>query len=333
MRILLATDAWLPQVNGVVRTLETTARELGRLGHEVRVVHPGLFANFPCTVYPEIHLGFPQRQQLDDMLRKFRPDTVHIATEGPVGFQMRGACVRRRRRFTTSYHTKFPEYLKTYLRLPLRLGHRLIRWFHSRAARVMVSTATLENELRARGFRNHIVRWSRGVDTELFRPRPRTFPASHRPIRMYVGRLAPEKNIEAFLRLPGPGVKYVVGDGPARVELQRQYPQAIFLGPLSGERLAEAYSNADVLVFPSRTDTFGLVILEALACGVPVAAYPVPGPADILGSPGTGALHENLETAVERALKTSDPAACVTLAQRYSWRKCTEQFLQNLARA
>lgn len=330
MRILLATDAWLPQINGVVRTLTATASELARLGHDVRVIQPGLFAHYSCTLYPEIHLAFPLRRQIDDVLRDFQPDTIHIATEGPIGFQTRQACVRRRRRFTTSYHTRFPEYLKAYLRLPLLLGHRLVRWFHYRAARVMVATTTLENELRNRGFRNRLVRWSRGVDTKVFRPRPRVFPASHRPIRMYVGRLAREKNIDAFLRLPGPGVKYLVGDGPARAALQREHPQALFLGPLQGEQLAAAYANADVLVFPSRTDTFGLVMLEALACGVPVAAYRVPGPADIVQPPRTGMLHDDLETAVEHALKHGDAAACVQLAEQYSWRRCTEQFVQNL---
>jgi glycosyltransferase involved in cell wall biosynthesis len=333
VRILIATDAWQPQVNGVVRTLSTTVRQLTQLGHDVKVIEPSLFLNFPCVVYPEIHLALPAERPMQLMLRRFAPDHIHIATEGPIGFQMRRLCQAQQLRFTTSYHTKFPEYLWELLGVPSSLSYRLLRWFHAPAAAIMVSTPSLEHELREWGFRNRLLRWSRAVDTGVFHPRPQTYPAHERPIQMYVGRVSREKNIDAFLRLETRGTKYVIGDGPARAELQQKYPQVRFLGPLSGEPLAEAYANADVFVFPSRTDTFGLVMLEALASGVPVAAYPVPGPIDIVRPPTTGALHDDLAVAVEMALRTSIPEACVALASQYTWEKCTRQFLDNLVPA
>lgn len=332
MKIVIATDAWLPQINGVVRTLRTTVGHLTRFGHQVQVIHPGQFPRLPCAIYPEVELAVPAGFALTDMIQEFRPDAVHIATEGPVGFEARRHCQRRRLRFTTSYHTKFPEYLRALMGLPSAITYRLLRWFHGPASAVMTATPTLEQELRSRGFANRIVRWSRGVDTDLFHPRPRRFPSDQRPILMYVGRVSREKNVEAFLSLKEPGTKYVVGDGPAREELQRKYPTAVFLGPLAGEPLAEAFANADVLVFPSRTDTFGLVILEALASGVPVAAYPVPGPRDIL-TPNTGALDEDLGAAVRRALREGDPEACVALAARYRWEEAARQFAANLVPA
>jgi glycosyltransferase involved in cell wall biosynthesis len=330
MKILIATDAWQPQVNGVVRTLHTTISELTRQGHEIRVVHPGQFLNFPCYVYPEIQLAVPGQSQVDDQIQAFDPDSIHIATEGPVGYHARRYCLRKKYRFTTSYHTKFPEYLRAYLWLPLALGYRFMKWFHHKSTRVMVATQTLERELRLWGFRNRMAYWSRGVDMDLFHPRPRTFPAEHRPILLYVGRVSREKNVEAFLNLKSSGVKYVVGDGPQRAELQKKYPESVFLGPLNGEKLAQAYANADLMVFPSMTDTFGLVILEALASGVPVAAYPAPGPMDILGTPGAGAMHADLQTAVDTALAQANPEVCVAVARKYSWENCTDQFLRNL---
>jgi glycosyltransferase involved in cell wall biosynthesis len=330
MKILIATDAWQPQVNGVVRTLKTTVGELTRQGHEVRIVHPGEFLNFPCYVYPEIHLAMPGEMQVDDQISAFDPDAIHIATEGPIGYHARRFCLRKKFRFTTSYHTKFPEYLRTYFWLPLVLGYHFMKWFHRKSSRVMVATRSVERELRFWGFRNRMVRWSRGVDTDLFHPRARSFPVGHRPILLYVGRVSREKNVEAFLNLRTTGTKYVVGDGPQRSELEKRYPEAVFLGPLAGDKLAEAYANADVMVFPSKTDTFGLVILEALASGVPVAAYPAPGPMDILGVPGAGAMDEDLQVAVDRALAQRDPVACVAVARKYSWENCTRQFLDNL---
>jgi glycosyltransferase involved in cell wall biosynthesis len=329
-RILIATDAWRPQVNGVVRTLETTARELAALGHAVEVVHPGRFASLPCPVYPEIRLALPGLSRVGRMISRFGPTSVHVATEGPIGLAVRHLCRRRRLRFTTSYHTRFPEYLHRFLRIPLGLSYDFLRWFHGASAAVMVATPSLEAELRGRGFTGRIARWSRGVDLRLFHPRPKTWPADRRPIALYVGRVSAEKSVEEFLRLPLAGRKYVVGDGPQRAQLQREHPDAVFLGYLSGEALAEAYANADVFVFPSRTDTFGLVLVEALASGVPVAAYPVTGPIDIVTDERVGALDEDLGRAVERALRLGDPAACVALAQGYSWANSTRQFLGNL---
>lgn len=330
MRILIASDAWLPQVNGVVRTLGTTVQHLERLGHQVKVIEPGMFMHFPCVVYPEIQLAVPEERPLLRMMRDFGPDAIHIATEGPIGMQVRRVCLNRRWRFTTSYATKFPEYLRALLGLPVALGYWFMKWFHGSSSGVMVATKTLEDELRGHGFANRIVRWSRAVDTDLFHPRARTLPECERPVQMYVGRVSLEKNLEAFLQLKAKGTKYVVGDGPARIELQRKYPEAIFLGPLSGEALAQAYANADVFVFPSRTDTFGLVMLEALASGVPVAAYPVMGPIDVVRPPLTGALHEDLGIAIEQALRHGDADACRHLAASYSWNECTRQFLSNL---
>jgi len=333
VRILIATDAWLPQVNGVVRTLGTTVRQLTQLGHAVKVIEPSLFPNIPCVVYPEIYLALPQDRPLQLLIRRFAPDAIHIATEGPIGFQVRRYCQAQQLHFTTSYHTKFPEYLQALLGVPVSISYRFLRGFQASAAAIMVSTPSLEHELRQWGFRNRLVRWSRAVETSVFHRRGHTYPAEQRPILMYVGRVSREKNVEAFLRLATRGTKYVVGDGPARAELQQKYPQAVFLGPLTGEPLAEAYANADVFVFPSRTDTFGLVILEALASGVPVAAYPVPGPIDILQPPCTGALHDDLAVAIERALRDGDPETCVALAEQFSWEKCTRQFLANLVSA
>lgn len=330
MRILIATDAWSPQVNGVVRTLRTTVAELERLGHAVRVVEPGLFPNIACPIYPEIRLAFPWTTRIDALLHRFQPERVHIATEGPIGLQVRRACIRHRLAFSTSYHTKFPEYLRTHLGIPPGLSYRFMRWFHGSSSSVMVATPSLEEDLRRRGFRCRFARWSRGVDMSLFHPRPRTYPPSHRPILMYVGRLSREKNLDDFFRIRTTGTKYLVGDGPLRRMLQRKHGDAVFLGSLIGESLGEAYANADVVVFPSKTDTFGLVILEALASGVPVAAYPVTGPRDILEPPLTGSVAEDLQAAVEKALRHGEPEACIGLARRYSWEETARQFVGNL---
>jgi len=330
MRILIATDAWLPQINGVVRTLSTTVEWLRRLGHDVQVIEPGQFLSFPCAVYPEIHLALPDERPLWKLIRDFDPDAIHIATEGPIGFQVRRLCVNRRLRFTSAFHTKFAEYLHALIKVPVALGYLYLRWFHAASVAMMVATRSMEEELRRHGFLNRIVRWSRAVDTERFYPREKSPSNLARPQMLYVGRVSREKNVEAFLQLRTIGTKCLVGDGPARTELAQKYPDAIFRGPLTGEPLAQAYAAADVFVFPSRTDTFGLVILEALASGVPVAAYPVAGPRDILTSPLVGALHENLEIAVEKAQRHGDPEECVRLASRYRWEECTRQFLANL---
>ncbi len=328
MRILIVTDAWFPQVNGVVRTLSTVANELRHMGHDVSVIGPHRFRTIPCPTYPDIQLAYDAGGKLPGMIEAYRPDAIHISTEGPLGFTARRYCRRKGHAFTTAYHTKFPEYIEARTRIPPSWTYRIMRWFHGAAERVMVSTGSIEAELRRNGFHN-IVRWSRGVDTALFRPRDKSFFADPRPIALYVGRVAVEKNIGAFLDLPFEGSKIVVGDGPQLKLLRRRYPRVRFVGMKTGEDLARHYAASDVFVFPSRTDTFGLVLLEALASGIPVAAYPVAGPIDVIGDAPVGCLDEDLAAAVATAL-TLSPTACREHALRFSWRNSAEQFLRNL---
>jgi glycosyltransferase involved in cell wall biosynthesis len=329
MRIMIVTDAWLPQTNGVVNTLRHTAAWLERFGHEVRMMTPVDFRTIACPTYPEIRISLFPSQKIASGMAEFQPDAVHIATEGPLGFAARRYCTHRNLRFTTSYHTRFPEYLRARCPLPLSASYRALRWFHHAADRCMVSTRTIDDQLTARGFRN-LARWQRGVDTELFRPRSKAFLDLPRPIVAYVGRVAIEKNIDAFLGMPWRGTKLVVGDGPHLARLKLQYPDAIYVGFRFGEDLAAHLAAADVMVFPSRTDTFGLVNLEAMACGVPVAAYPVAGPIDVIEDGLTGALDANLERAAMRALSI-DPQACRERALRSGWDKSTKEFENNLA--
>ncbi|WP_041042259.1 glycosyltransferase family 4 protein [Paramagnetospirillum magnetotacticum] len=334
MRILVVTDAWLPQVNGVVRTLDTLRAELERTGHQVVMVTPDRFRSLPCPTYPEIRLAFKPGRKLAAMIEAAQPCAIHIATEGPLGWAARRYCLRRKIPFTSAYHTKFPEYIKARFGVPLPISYAVMRRFHDASSRVMVATQGIESELAGRGFSN-IARWSRGVDTELFRPRPEVRgadgPFAHLagPIFLYVGRVAVEKNIEAFLALDLPGSKAVVGDGPQADEMKRRFPEVHFAGARFGEDLARHYAAADVFVFPSRTDTFGLVLLEALASGLPVAAYPVPGPNDVIGTSPAGVLDEDLGLAAEAALRI-DPALCRAHALTFSWEACTLQFLDNL---
>ena len=328
MRILLVTDAWAPQVNGVVRTLQTVTQELERLGHTVRAVTPSEFRTIPCPTYPEIRLALFPRRRLTQVLDSFDPDAIHIATEGPLGQVARGLCVKRGLPFTTSYHTRFPDYVHARFRIPRGWTFALMRHFHAAAKGVMVAAPSLRQELTDHGFTN-VVPWSRGVDTDTFRPGPKDALDGPRPIHLYVGRVAVEKNIEAFLALPLPGTKHVVGDGPLLDTLKRKYPDVRFSGARFGQDLARSYAAADVFVFPSRTDTFGLVMLEALACGVPVAAYPVSGPLDVVDGTGVGVLDEDLGRAVEGARRI--PAdACRAHALAHSWEACARQFLGNL---
>jgi 1,2-diacylglycerol 3-alpha-glucosyltransferase/glucuronosyltransferase len=327
VRLALVTDAWFPQTNGVVRTLSTVADELGRQGHAVATVTPDRFRSIPCPTYPEIRLVMAPWPRIWDAIDEARPEAVHIATEGPLGVAARRLCLRRGWPFTTSFHTKFPEYVEARFAIPAGLSYRLVRWFHRPATRVMVATPTIARELAARGFTN-LAPWTRGVDTRLFRPGPKDFFPWPRPISLYVGRVAVEKNIEAFLRLDLPGTKVVVGDGPQLPELRRRYPTAQFLGAKFGEDLAAHYRAADVFVFPSRTDTFGLVLLEALASGVPAAAFPVPGPLDVVGE--AGVLDDDLAAATLAALAIP-PAACRAHAETFSWAACARMFLENLA--
>lgn len=328
MRILLVTDAWTPQVNGVVRTLQEVVRELGRSGHDVRVVHPGEFLGLPCPTYPEIRLALFARRRLLDVLEEFRPEAIHVATEGPLGLAARSLCRREELPFTTSFHTRFPEYVRRRCGLPEAWSYRALRWFHGAAERVLVATERLEQELVGRGFAN-VAGWCRGVDAHLFHPRQRGELGLPRPVHLYVGRLALEKDVGEFLRQDLPGTKLVVGDGPERGALQRRFPAARFLGTLRGTELARVYASSDVFVFPSRTDTFGLVLLEALASGLPVAALPVPGPLDVLGDAPVGVLDHDLARAARAALEL-DRRACRAFALKSSWARCAERLVELL---
>jgi glycosyltransferase involved in cell wall biosynthesis len=328
LRILLATDAWAPQVNGVVMTLRNTIRGVEAAGHVVEVIGPDRFHSIPCPTYPEIRLALLPFPLFSRLAEKFAPDAVHIATEGPVGTAARKFCLREKLAFTTAYHTRFPEYVHARIRLPLQLTYDWLRRFHAPAKAVMVATRALHADLERRGFGN-LVTWTRGVDTDLFRPGPPLANDWKRPVFMYVGRVAVEKNIEAFLALDLPGTKVVVGDGPQRAALQRRFPAALFTGAKLGEELAAHFRSADVFVFPSLTDTFGLVLLEAMASGTPAAAYPVTGPIDVIAPGRSGVLHEDLRAAALAALELRrDGVREQALA--FSWERATQQFLGNL---
>ncbi len=332
MKILIVSDAWYPQVNGVVRTLATVRDELVQLGHSVEIIGPDRFRTISMPTYPEIRLAVGAGRKMAELIEAADPGAIHIATEGPLGFAARSWCLKHGIPFTTAYHTRFPEYVRDRAPIPLALSYALVRRFHAPAFAVMVATKSIEDALVAKGFRN-IRRWSRGVDTGLFHPRDKSFLDYTRPVSMYVGRVAVEKNLEAFLKLDIPGTKVVVGDGPQMEEYRRRYPGGKFEGASHGEELATYYAAADVFVFPSRTDTFGLVLLEALASGIPVAAFPVPGPLDVLempkGASPVGCMDEDLARAVMSALAIP-PERCREHALTYSWRASAEQFLCNL---
>ena len=328
-KLLIFTDAWTPQVNGVVRTLETLGEDLRSLGWDVRYATPQDHPTLPMPTYPEIRLALFPRRRLARLVEEFAPDAIHIATEGTIGLSARAICVARQIPFTTSFHTRFPEYV--HARFPFistDTVYRFLRRFHAPATAIMVATPSLKRELEANGFKNLRI-WTRGVDVAHFRPIADAAMPYPRPIWLYVGRIAVEKNVEAFLGLDLPGTKVVIGEGPARLSLTRAYPNAKFLGMKSGEDLVRHYSASDVFVFPSLTDTFGLVMLEALACGVPVAAFPVQGPQDVIGDAPVAVLDTDLRRACLRALEISrDEARAFALTR--SWRACTEQFLSNL---
>lgn len=337
MRILIVSDAWHPQVNGVVRTLSAVTVELMADGHQVEVIGPDRFRTVALPTYPSIRLAVAPGRRLGTMIEAFRPGALHIATEGPLGHAARGWALRRGVAFTTSFHTRFPEYLHARTRLPTAWAYAWLRRFHNAGAGTMVATGSLRRELAAHGFRR-VCAWTRGVDLTRFRPGPpgaEGGAAYPRPVFLYVGRVAVEKNLAAFLSLDLPGTKLVVGDGPQRRALAQAYPNARFVGEQHGEALARSYAEADVFVFPSLTDTFGLVLLESLASGVPVAAYPVTGPADVLegAPPGAGALDRDLRAAALRGLAAGDRAACRAHAERFSWRACADGFLANLVSA
>ena len=331
MKILIVTDAWEPQVNGVVRTLRSVRAELELMGYDVSLIAPDRFRSLPCPTYPEIRLALTGPEAVGRMIDAEQPDALHIATEGPLGLAARLWCLRHGHAFTTAYHTQFPDYVESRSGIPASWTWRFIRWFHAPSSAVLASTPTIRKELRAHGI-TQVRHWGRGVDLDCFHgghAQPDAFIGLPRPIQLYVGRVAVEKNIGAFLDTRHPGTRVVVGDGPALDGLRRQYPEALFLGSLSGDRLAAAYAHADVLVFPSRTDTFGLVMIEALACGTPVAAYPVPGPIDVL-TPDTGGMADDLEVAVAEAL-ACDRANCAAYGRTFSWRASALQFLEGLA--
>lgn len=330
MRIAIVTDAWAPQVNGVVRTLQAVRSELEAEGHEVLVVSPDLFHSLPCPTYPEIRLALASSRAVGNRLEDFGPEAIHLSTEGPLCAAARRWCLNHDLAFTTAYHTQFPDYLAKRTRLPVGLFWHYIRRFHRPAQAVLASTASVRGQLELHGI-GPVRHWGRGVDLVNFTPDaqpPAEFANLPRPIMLYVGRVAVEKNIAAFLACDHQGTKVVVGDGPALKALEARYPDALFLGSLSGRALAGAYAGADVFVFPSRTDTFGLVMIEALACGTPVAAYPVSGPQDIV-TPVVGALDTSLSSAIGVAL-TRSRAACSDYGRGFNWSVSASQFLEAL---
>ena len=328
MRILIATDAWHPQVNGVVRTLAMMAEAAKAFGVETIFLTPQSFRTFAMPSYPDLRLALPYQAKIARLIDEAQPDSIHIATEGPIGLLVRRHCRKHGLAFTTSFHTRFPEYISARLPIPESWIWAALRRFHGPSQAVMAATPALATELRQRGFRN-VVLWPRGVDAKLFHPREVDLGLP-RPIFVCVGRVAVEKNLEAFLDLDLPGTKLIVGDGPARAQLARKYPQAVFLGSRQGEELAQAYAASDVFVFPSRTDTFGLVLLEALASGLPVAAFPVTGPRDVIGSEPVGVLDEDLRTACLQALKIS-PQACLEFAAKHTWEASARAFVDQMA--
>jgi glycosyltransferase involved in cell wall biosynthesis len=327
MRILVATDAWHPQVNGVVRSLTMMAEAARAIGVEVGFLTPQSFRTVAMPSYPDLRLALPRPAKIARLIAQARPDSIHIATEGPIGMMVRRHCRRNGLPFTTSFHTRFPEYISARLPVPESWIWRALRRFHGPSQAVMAATPALANELRSRGFRN-VVLWPRGVDARQFHPRAVDLGLP-RPVFLCVGRVAVEKNLEAFLDLDLPGSKVIVGDGPALAELARKYPHAVFLGSRQGEALAEAYAGADVFVFPSKTDTFGLVLLEALASGVPVAAFPVTGPRDVIGNAPVGALNDDLRIACLSALHIS-PQACLEFAAGHTWEASARAFIENM---
>jgi glycosyltransferase involved in cell wall biosynthesis len=333
VKIAIVTDAWAPQVNGVVRTLQAVRAELERDGHHVLVISPDQYRSMPCPSYPEIRLALATPGAVGRRIGDFEPDAIHLSTEGPLCAAARHWCVKHRIGFTTAYHTQFPDYLAKRTRLPAALFWTYIRHFHRPACAVLASTPSVRQLLEHQGI-GPVRHWGRGVDLSIFEPGappPALFATLAYPIQLYVGRVAVEKNIEAFLASDLPGSKVVVGEGPARAALQARFPHASFLGAMNGRALAGAYAGADVFCFPSRTDTFGLVMIEALACGTPVAAYPVSGPADIV-TPDVGALDDDLSMAMALAL-TRSRADCLAYGRSFSWAASAHQFVEALVPA
>lgn len=330
-KTLVVTDAWHPQVNGVVRTLDSMRDWLTRFGHDVTMITPDQFVNVPCPTYPDIRLGLNIWPKLGGMIDKLQPDYIFLPTEGPLGLAARLHCTSRKLHFTTSYNTNFPEYIRLRFRIPENWTYRLLRWFHAPADYLLVTTPTVRKDLTAHDFKN-ISPWSRGVDAEMFKPSDACiYNGLARPIWLYVGRIAVEKNLDAFLSLELQGTKALVGDGPAMAGLRRKYPDAVFLGEKHGDELARHYADGDVFVFPSKTDTFGMVMVEALASGIPVAAYPVSGPIDVITSDKVGALDNDLKRAAMSALSLNADD-CREYALNYSWENCARALESHLVR-
>ena len=323
MKILIVTDAWHPQINGVVRTLDATRCELAKRGHEVKMLTPENFKTLPCPTYPEIRLSLFPRRKVTDFIEQFLPDAIHIATEGPLGIATRRHAVNKNLPFTTAYHTRFPEYVNARTGLPLKITYKFLRWFHKHSHAVMVPTKSMLDTLVTREIGRPAL-WPRGVDLDVFKRQERNMK-DESPVFIYVGRVSPEKNIESFLKLDLPGEKWVIGDGPVLSKLKMQFPDTQFFGAKKKSELSYYYSQASVFVFPSRTDTFGLVLLEAMACGLPVAAYPVTGPLDIIGNSGAGSLNTDLGVACTDALKIA-PEIPLRHVKSFTWEKATEAF-------
>ncbi|WP_243480083.1 glycosyltransferase family 4 protein [Orrella daihaiensis] len=328
-RLLIVTDAWQPQVNGVVRTLGNTRANLQASGVQVEMLTPLSFKTLPCPSYPEIRLSLTSARRVQAMIEQIDPDALHIATEGPLGWAARRVARRQGWAFTTAYHTRFPEYVKARIGVPLDWSYALLRRFHGASSAVLAPTPAIVKDLQDRGF-HHVVHWSRGVAHDIFYPRMQQEPPrKDNPVFLYAGRLAIEKNVEAFLKLDLPGQKWVAGEGPMAEGLKRQYPNARYIGVIPQEELAKLYSQADVFVFPSLTDTFGLVMVEAMACGLPVAAYPVAGPIDVVGDSGAGVLHDDLKQACLACLNI-DRSAAIHRAAQFTWPLATQQFYDAL---
>ena len=328
MKIMIVTDAWEPQVNGVVRTLKQTMHELKKMGYVIEMITPLEFKTIPCPTYPDISLSLFPGRKVRQKMESFSPDAIHIATEGPLGIAARAYAIKNRLPFTTAYHTRFPEYVKARTSIPLAITYKFLRWFHDPSLAVMAPTDVVVKDLESYGFTN-VVLWTRGVDLEVFKMQESKELDTSHPIFLYVGRVAVEKNIEAFLELKLPGSKWVVGDGPALAGLKAKYPEVNYLGVLQQEKLAKVYAAADVFVFPSKTDTFGLVLLEAMACGLPVAAYPVTGPIDVIGDSKAGAMNNDLREACLEALTIPREVARAH-AEKFSWQAASEQFANHL---
>jgi glycosyltransferase involved in cell wall biosynthesis len=331
MKICIVTDAWAPQINGVVKTLENTVRELKLAKHEILIIEPSLFTNIPCPSYSEIRLSLFSYKKISKLLQDFQPDALHVATEGPLGVSARRYAMKHDLNFTSAYHTKFPEYIEARTAIPANWLYPLVRWFHKPSKAVMVSTDTVMQQLAEHGF-ERLVKWSRGVDLDVFTERKKSHDTCTditKPIFLYVGRIAVEKNIEAFLKIALPGEKWLVGSGPDLVVLSDKYPEAVFLGAKSHDDLAQIYQQANVFVFPSKTDTFGLVLLEALASGLPVAAYPVAGPIDVLKGCEAAAMRHDLLEACLSALELN-PKHAREHAEKFTWKNTTMQFVANL---